>query len=147
MPRHRHGVRQSSVFGFSCPSGGTWYACELGTKFVGCCNNEPCSLGCEAGNLGPASFYQSQYGKFPDPICDRGSYPYTCAYSSPPFLDCCKSNPCNGGCLDGDLTSMYLSDEPTQACKFYSEGCGSTSSSSSSEAAFITSSTSTTAWL
>jgi hypothetical protein len=49
----------------SCPSGGTFWACGDGSRFVGCCASEPCSVGCPAGNLKSSSFDASQYGKIP----------------------------------------------------------------------------------
>ncbi|OCK92398.1 uncharacterized protein K441DRAFT_570129, partial [Cenococcum geophilum 1.58] len=68
----------------SCPSGGNWYSCGYGSRFVGCCKSQPCVNNCPAGNLEPASFDPSYYGKFPDQECSAGSW-YTCTGTTPPF--------------------------------------------------------------
>ncbi|KAF2271132.1 hypothetical protein CC78DRAFT_12277 [Lojkania enalia] len=97
---------------FSCPSGGTWYACDSGSHSVGCCASDPCQNSCSAGNIRPGSFNVTAYGKFADAECPAGSSFYTCDLAwanEEPFWGCCKSNPCsNGGCPDGDLTGAYL---------------------------------------
>ena len=119
--------RQS--FNPSCPSGGTWYACSSGSNFVGCCNSEPCSNGCPDGNLEPASFDPNYYGQFSDQQCSSGSRWYTCSKTSPPFLGCCKSNPCISGCPVGDVTAGFLSSNPKLAAPFLPSGTSSTGSS------------------
>ncbi|MCJ1401098.1 hypothetical protein MMC11_004310 [Xylographa trunciseda] len=120
------------VFGPSCPSGGSWYACNSGTLFVGCCVavNDPCQLGCPDGGLEPASFDPTYYGEFPDQECPIGSEWYTCAYTSPPFMGCCKTGPCKAGCPTGDLTAGFLSSNPAIAAAF--ENVNGTSSASTS---------------
>ena len=101
------------AFSPSCPSGGTFYACQSGTNFVGCCNSEASSNGCSDGNLEPASFNTAYYGQFKDQECPTGSRWYTCTGTKPPFMGCCKSNPCsNDGCPAGDLTAGFLSSNP-----------------------------------
>jgi hypothetical protein len=116
------------AFSPSCPSGGTWYACTSGSSFVGCCNTDPCQLGCSDGSLQPASFDPAFYGQFPDEQCSTGSRWYTCAKTSPPFLGCCKSNACKAGaCPVGDLTAAFLSSNAALAAPFLN---GSTSSTS-----------------
>lgn len=117
-------------FNPSCPSGGTWYACESGSSFVGCCNSEPCSNGCSDGDLAPASFDPTYFGKFPDQQCSTGSRWYTCAATSPPFLGCCKSNPCTSGCPVGDVTAGFLSSNPKLAAAFLPSSAAASSSSS-----------------
>ena len=116
-------------FSPSCPSGGTWYACETGSKFVGCCNSSPCVNGCPDGNLCPASFDPEFYGKFKDQECPKGSRWYSCAYTSPPFLGCCKSPACGTGCPVGDLTAGFLSSNPYIAEGYLSSLTSSASSS------------------
>jgi hypothetical protein len=111
----------SLPFSPSCPAGGTWYVCGAGSKskFVGCCSTDPCSSksnGCPAGSLQPAAFSASAYGTFADQECSAGLF-YTC--TSPPFLGCCKSNPCaQGGCPRTDLASAFLSSDPGKAADF-----------------------------
>jgi hypothetical protein len=137
MPRHSLLVRQS--FQPWCPNS-KWYVCTSGTKFVGCCNNEPCTLGCKDGNIEPASFNPSFYGQFPDLSCETGSRFYTCQAPSPtyPFWGCCKINPCNGGC-SGNLTPASLTGNQALDCQYNAGGCDATSSSSTSSAAASTS--------
>jgi hypothetical protein len=94
-------------FAPSCPSGGQYYACETGTKFVGCCEGsaDPCKVMCPAGNLRTTSFDINYYGTFPDLSCESNSDPYSCTGTKPAFLGCCKSNPCatTDGCPASDL--------------------------------------------
>ncbi|KAL1304281.1 hypothetical protein AAFC00_000691 [Neodothiora populina] len=97
----------------SCPSGGTWFSCGSGSYFVGCCtSSDACQNGCSKDALKPASFDTTEYGKFPDQECpEEGSLWYTCAATSPPFMGCCKSNPCsNGSCPSGDLAAGRLNE-------------------------------------
>ena len=134
LPRH--------AFSPSCPSGGTFYACQSGTNFVGCCNSEACSNGCSDGNLEPANFNTAYYGQFKDQECPTGSRWYTCTGTKPPFMGCCKSNPCsNDGCPAGDLTAGFLSSNPKVAADFLPSGAASSSTSSltSSESSTSTS--------
>ena len=127
-----YGIRRRQDFSPSCPSGGQWYACESGSKFVGCCGNQPCEDGCKAGNLQPASFDKSFFGKFPDMGCDAGKF-WTCNATTPPFLGCCKIDPCKAnGCPSESLAGAHLLDNEGLACKYYSSGCQSTSSLTSS---------------
>ena len=132
--------RQS--FNPSCPRGGTWYACASGSNFVGCCNSEPCGNGCPDGNLAPASFDPNYYGQFPDQQCSSGSRWYTCLKTSPPFLGCCKSNPCASGCPAGDVTAAFLSSNPKLAASFLPSSASSTASGTSSSASKTNSATS-----
>lgn len=127
MSRYKLNHRQS--FQPSCPLGGQWYICDVGSKFTGCCNNDPCSSGCKQGNLKPASFNMASYGSFPDLECNTGSF-YTCRDTSPPFMGCCKSNPCKQGCPTQDLAAAYLGNNEATACQFYALGCPSASSTS-----------------
>ena len=127
-------ILSRQAFGPSCPSGGTWYACASGSKFVGCCNSEPCSHGCPAGNLEPASFDPKYYGQFSDQQCSSGSW-YTCTGTSPPFLGCCKSNPCKSGCPITDLAAGFLSSNPNEAAGFLSSNSSTSGSTSTSASA------------
>ena len=123
------------VFQPSCPNGGDWYACDSGTHFVGCCASDPCTITCSDGDLRPASFDPSFYGKFPDQQCNTGSRWYTCKYTDPPFMGCCKSPACDDGCPDGDLTAGFLDSNPDDAAPFLSSGSSSTATSPSSSIA------------
>jgi hypothetical protein len=123
----------SLPFSPSCPLGGQFYVCDASTsrsKFVGCCTSDPCSetaFGCTAGALRPASFNASFYGTFADQECSAGLF-YTCADTEPPFLGCCKSNPCQqGGCPRDDLAGAFLSGDPGVAGDYL--GTGSRNSS------------------
>lgn len=124
-------IFRRQAFNPSCPSGGIWYACDSGSNFVGCCNSSPCKDGCPDGNIEPASFDPAYIGQFPDQECPAGSRWYTCAATSPPFMGCCKSNPCTDGCPVGDLTAGFLSSNPKIAAAFNPSG-GSSSLTSSS---------------
>jgi hypothetical protein len=125
-PNHKR-----QVFDPSCPSGGNWYSCGYGSNFVGCCKSQPCDNDCPAGNLEPASFNINYYGQFPDQQCPKGSQWYTCAYTKPAFMGCCKSNPCEqNGCPTEDLTPGFLSSNPTDAAAFSPSGGSSTVASS-----------------
>lgn len=112
--------RQS--FDPSCPSGGSWYACTTGSRFVGCCTGsiDPCNekTSCPQKNLKPASFDISEYGTFPDQTCDADSNWYTCTGTNPAFMGCCKSNPCSSGCPTNDLTAASLSVDDAVASAF-----------------------------
>ena len=125
------------AFSPSCPSGGTWYACSTDSLFVGCCNGSvsPCALGCPDGLLEPASFDPAYWGTFPDQECSIGSQWYTCANSEPPFMGCCKTNPCNAGCPTGDLTPGYLSSDQALAAPFESDGSAPSGSAPSTTVA------------
>jgi hypothetical protein len=116
---------------FFCPSGGSWYTCTSGSRFLGCCRTDPCVHDCPDGNLEPASFDPSIYGQFPDEICNIGSQFYTCV-EKPSFVGCCKTNPCQPqGCPEGDLSQAYLKVQADASQAFvYSSLAASTSTPS-----------------
>ncbi|KAH9868268.1 hypothetical protein J1614_007340 [Plenodomus biglobosus] len=94
-----------------CPVGGTWWACGYGTKFVGCCTKDPCTINCAQGNLYPGAFDPAAYGTFPDLTCGAGSQFYTCT-ALDTFWGCCKTNPCSqGGCPNGHLEPAFINRE------------------------------------
>lgn len=127
---------------FTCPQGGSWYACDEAAGFIGCCAADPCSNGCSDGNLYPASFDKTQYNpnNWPsDQQCNSGSQFWTCAGITVPFWGCCKTNACSDGCTQADLTAAFLSTNPNSSAPFV----GSTSSSATSSATSSTSSSST----
>ncbi|KAL6716127.1 hypothetical protein ACLMJK_005693 [Lecanora helva] len=137
-----HSLQRRQSISPTCPSGGSWYACATDTRFVGCCQGtDVCSHGCSAGNLKPASFQPSDYDKLKDQECDAGSLWYTCQVTRPPFMGCCKTNPCSSGCPSGDLTAGFLSSNPAIAAVFLSSGAASSSASavSSSTSSSLTS--------
>ncbi|KAK4635369.1 hypothetical protein CLAFUW4_00812 [Fulvia fulva] len=106
----------------SCPSGGDFYSCVEGSRFVGCCGTNPCgATGCAAGDLVSTSFDADQHGEIPDQQCNSGQF-YTCGFTVPPFWGCCSTNPCTGttGCPAGSLSAAFLSSNPTLAEPFLS---------------------------
>ncbi|KAF2192662.1 hypothetical protein K469DRAFT_621189 [Zopfia rhizophila CBS 207.26] len=136
--------RKREDYGFSCSSGGQWYACGYGSYFVGCCGSDPCKTGCSKGNLQPASFDEDAYSKFPDANCPSGSEFYTCALNGDTFLGCCKSKPCKAGfCPKSDLEPAYLGD-PNIMSQYSATGA-STAARSSTATSRSSRSTSTAA--
>ena len=135
---HHH---RRSDFEVSCLTGGSYYACGSSSGFVGCCVADPCTNGCGAGSLKPMSFDKNLYGEiFPDQECSSGSLWYTCAATDPPFMGCCKSNPCvQGHCPVNDLTAGFLSGNDKLAAPYL----GTSSSSISTAAATSSSPTAT----
>ncbi|PIB00906.1 hypothetical protein CB0940_01009 [Cercospora beticola] len=105
----------------SCPSGGQFYACGDGSRFVGCCASNPCAVGCAAGNLVTTSFDTAQYGAIPDQQCSTGQF-FTCNFTSPPFWGCCTSPACSStnGCASTALAGAFLTTNPTLSEPFLS---------------------------
>ncbi|OJD30629.1 uncharacterized protein BKCO1_5800033 [Diplodia corticola] len=138
MPSFDHHLRPRQAFEPSCLSGGIWYSCGAGSRFVGCCTSDPCnSRGCSDGNLRPASFNASAYSDFPDAECDSGRF-WTCATTDPPFLGCCKVNACqaegNAGCPDEDLTAAHLPDNDALASAYSPTGGPSSTATATASA-------------
>jgi hypothetical protein len=133
----------------SCPKGGQWFVCTTGSRFIGCCDigKDPCHDGCPSASLRPASYDTNYDGRFADQRCSAGSLFYTCAKTNPPFLGCCKSNPCtssSGGCPVNDLGAAFLSDNSTAAADFTATllpAITTTTASSASTSTAISSST------
>ena len=100
----------------SCPLNATFYACDFGERFLGCCaNGSPavtCIHGCPQEDLLPASFEEEYYDYVTRASCTRGDW-WSCANISPPFLGCCLSNPCLDGCPPSDLTAAIFSPNQT----------------------------------
>lgn len=123
------------AFDPSCPSGGSWFACTTGSRFVGCCTGDidPCNAttSCPQKNLKPASFDTSKYGTFADQSCDANSKWYTCAGTDPAFMGCCKSNPCSTGCPTKNLTAASLSLDDAKASGFTMTSVAATSTAAS----------------
>lgn len=103
----------------SCPAGGEFYACDYGWRFVGCCTSEPCDNGCDGSHLKPSSFLKEKYADIPGALCPGGSLWYKCAGTTPPFMGCCKSDPCKqNGCPAKDLTAATLASNPPEALPY-----------------------------
>ena len=100
----------------SCPLNITFYACDFGERFLGCCENgsptDTCTNGCPQEDLLPASFDKEYYNYITKTACTRGDW-WSCEDTSPPFLGCCLSNPCLDGCPPGDLTAAIFSQNQT----------------------------------
>ncbi|KAI1485634.1 hypothetical protein F5X96DRAFT_314348 [Biscogniauxia mediterranea] len=120
-------------YGLSCPVGGEISICaDAEDRFLGCCDiAEACSSSgggsgsgggnCSGAHLFPASFSSARYSDFLPQNCAapyNESYWYTCADAVPPFIGCCRNNPCNGGCLEGNLIPARLSDIDENAAQF-----------------------------
>lgn len=101
----------------SCPQNVTFYACDFGERFLGCCENgssaDICTHGCPPEDLLPASFETEYYDYITTAACTRGDW-WSCANTSPPFLGCCLSNPCSGGCPRSNLTAAIFSQNQTE---------------------------------
>ncbi|QBZ59446.1 hypothetical protein PoMZ_04407 [Pyricularia oryzae] len=102
------------AFGLSCPAGGKFYICETGSEFVGCCASDPCNLtGCPQSDLRTSSFSPDEYSSLPTQECaNSDSLWYTCAFNVPPFMGCCKTNPCanpKASCPTSSLGAAKLS--------------------------------------
>ncbi|KAL1646081.1 hypothetical protein SLS58_003501 [Diplodia intermedia] len=131
-------LQPRQAFEPSCLSGGTWYSCGAGSRFVGCCTSDPCnSRGCSDGNLRAASFNASAYSDFPDAECDSGRF-WTCASTDPPFLGCCKVDACqaegNAGCPDEDLTAAHLPNNDALASAYSPTGGPSSTATATASA-------------
>ena len=108
-----------------CPSNSTFFACDYGTRFLGCClstlsSNEVCGTGCLSSSLTSLSFEKEYYNQVTTGACgsSEGKW-YTCPDTDPPFLGCCKSNPCQaGGCQAGALVPASLSEDQAQQAAY-----------------------------
>lgn len=100
----------------SCPLNVTFYACDFGKRFLGCCANgspaDTCTHGCLQENLLPASFAKEYYDDITRAACTSGRW-WSCANTAPPFLGCCLSYPCLGGCPPSDLRAAIFSQNQT----------------------------------
>lgn len=131
-----------------CPSGGNYHACDS-TRFLGCCTFDPCvaSGSCNGDALKPMSFDKALYPPpFKDQMCSTGAW-YSCKYTSPPFMGCCKSNPCQTtlGCPDGDLVEASLSSNAYYAAPWLSAATLDSATTTSSAAQASNSSAATSA--
>ncbi|KAF1911535.1 hypothetical protein BDU57DRAFT_560286 [Ampelomyces quisqualis] len=94
---------------FFCPAGGTWYACQTGTNYVGCCTEDPCQNGCFGDKLRPTGVSTKIYNKYPGGTCAGNTDFWTCL-SEPTFWGCCNANPCenNSTCPVGKLEPTFM---------------------------------------
>ncbi|KAF1847962.1 uncharacterized protein K460DRAFT_414603 [Cucurbitaria berberidis CBS 394.84] len=94
---------------FFCPAGGTWYACQTGTKFIGCCTSDPCGTGCFGERLRPAGVSTKIYDQYPGGSCGGNTDFWTCL-TEPTFWGCCNSDPCknNSTCAVGHLEPTFM---------------------------------------
>ena len=115
----------SSSIHSSCPSNSTFFACDYGSRFLGCClatlsSNEVCGNGCPTSSLQPASFEKQIYTDVTDGQCNssEGKW-YTCPDALPlPFLGCCNVDPCQKGCPAGGLVAATLSENQAQQAAY-----------------------------
>jgi hypothetical protein len=111
--------------GLTCPSSGKYYICKDSEfQFVGCCSTDPCANKgrCPDDKHFPSSFSPQVYSEIPPQQCDpakpKGLW-YSCTGTSPPFLGCCASNPCQQGrCPTKDLVQGKLSNITANAAVF-----------------------------
>ena len=100
----------------SCPLNVTFYACDFGERFLGCCSNgstaDICTHGCPQEDLLPASFEVEDYDFTTRSACTSGNW-WSCTNTAPPFLGCCLSNPCQGGCPSNDLRAAIFTPNQT----------------------------------
>ncbi|KAL1793989.1 hypothetical protein ACET3X_007410 [Alternaria dauci] len=129
---------------FFCPSGGTWYACETGTKFLGCCMSDPCVHGCFGDMLRPAGRSSSLYNLSPGGSCGGNTPMWTCNMA-PTFWGCCNEDPCmnNSTCPEGELEPSFW-DRPDQYYYFHDLNVALSSTVPAATAFSTASSTSTT---
>ncbi|KAJ5732204.1 hypothetical protein N7493_003685 [Penicillium malachiteum] len=121
----------SSSNHFTCPSGGSWYACPNEPHFIGCCSSDPCTnvpanSTTPCPDIYPASFDPSIFNEFRPNACigAANSNWITCNFTNPPFLGCCSINTyCNDSmivCPDDDLLAAAWS--PGQYALFQDKG-------------------------
>ena len=100
----------------SCPLNVTFYACDFGERFLGCCVNgssaDTCTHGCPQEDLLPASFEKEYYDYTTRAACMSGDW-WSCESTTPPFLGCCLSNPCQSGCPPSDLRAAIFTPNQT----------------------------------
>ena len=109
-------MSSTSGIAITCPLNVTFYACDFGERFLGCCENgsaaDTCTNGCPQQDLLAASFEKQYYDGITASACTRGEW-WTCENTLPPFLGCCLSNPCLSGCPPSDLTAAIFSQNQT----------------------------------
>ena len=112
-----HLVRRSDLQP-SCPQGGTYYACDYGSRFLGCCTSNPCDKGCPTGGLHVMTF-NTQYTLKAAGACAAGAQWWRCPNMSSAFIGCCRINACkNNGCPSANLTGAILPGNTQQKAPF-----------------------------
>ncbi|KAF4583166.1 hypothetical protein GQ602_006310 [Ophiocordyceps camponoti-floridani] len=107
--------------GLQCPPTSVFYICkDTPKRFLGCCTIDACQRGgdCPLPNIESATFNASRYQDIPPQECDSASALwYTCKFTRPPFLGCCRQNPCTqtSGCPAGALGVGVLNRDPSLA--------------------------------
>ena len=119
----------SASCNFTCPSGGTWYACPDEPYFLGCCSSDPCT---NSNTTSPcpdvyaASFNPSIFDSISPNTCVNSSSNkwYSCNHTSPPFLGCCSSNPCEKthGCPKEDIIASSWSQSRSDQFALFKDG-------------------------
>lgn len=110
--------------GASCPLGSKFYVCDqTASRFIGCCTLNPCNNDgvCASENLRPASFNKSKYDKIMPQACAAPNVQkwYACSDLTPPFMGCCRENPCIlAGCPTDSLGTAVLSSDKENAQVF-----------------------------
>lgn len=129
----------NTKLGLNCPKGGDFYVCDTAKiRFLGCCDVDPCADGsglCPQLNLKPSSFSSDHYNEIKPQMCVDANATtdwFTCQ-ASPPFMGCCKSNPCaQGECPTKDLEVARLNDDESYAQALIGTATATTSSTASS---------------
>lgn len=119
-------MNDQTPFGLACPNGEPFYACDNGTRFLGCCapqEADVCINGCRPDGLRAATFDQQYYSNITQNDCDTTMGPsewYTCSSTTPPFLGCCSSNACANpnGCSKDRLVPAKLSINKSEKAPF-----------------------------
>lgn len=116
---------------FSCPNANeaAWHACAGGSKFVGCCLQDPCTYGCLGLNLIAASFNTEIADDIPQLQCGTGAQFYTCTSSA--FWGCCKVDACASGCSTSNLSPATLVSNQEAIAVYSPTGVSSSSPTAS----------------
>ncbi|KAL2057524.1 hypothetical protein ABVK25_001908 [Lepraria finkii] len=119
----------------TCPnSTNTFYVCDFGSRFLGCCDFDSTAHVCNDGcaNVLPASFEAQYYNDVTKNDCSDGSEWYACEFTTPTFFGCCRSNACDSdnGCPSENLTSAMLSTDAAAKAPWYPIASETSSTSS-----------------
>lgn len=139
-------MSSASGIAASCTLNVTFYACDFGERFLGCCDPgspaDTCINGCPQQNLLPATFDAEYYDYVTRAACTSGDW-WSCANTSPPFLGCCLSNPCLDGCPFSDLTAAIFSENQTDNPLYSAITAATTTASSTTSSSASTAASST----
>lgn len=119
----------STSCNFTCPSGGTWYVCPDEPYFLGCCSSDPCTSSNTTSpcpDVYAAAFKPSVFNSISPNTCINAPSNkwYTCNHTSPPFLGCCASNPCDQthGCPKDDILASSWSQSRNDQFALFKDG-------------------------